>query len=391
MSCRLQAAGALAYRYCPGDPPVASERVRALFRARLIDEITQQPVEVDVTATTDVSGAATRVAPFGRVGLVGRPLRLFPDLGSTPVDLDLHVIAAGYLPVDLTKPLGPIIGFPEQFAPTDLGDVALHRIAVALRGRTIRRGSLASTVVGGATVTVAGYWPVFPPASVAPAAAMLSPNFACISPGLYAPRADAAATLKRQPMAALAGEDKALLSSAPRGARRVRLSNRTGLLAGTVLILSPNDPGRRERIPVDQVDVSSSQDQPAWVTLAHPLAHPHLVDAVCSVAALQLPMAANTLTRAAIPGDESVFLDGMTGLVNGAVVEISGGGGPPEYHEVSLYQATSDAEGYFRLPPMARVAMVLLHAQRVGLTSPDDARVAPDYRVAENRITVMFP
>ena len=63
-------------------------------------------------------------------------------------------------------------------------------------------------------------------------------------------------------------------------------------------------------------------------------------------------------------------------------------GGAPEYHQAELYSDVSDADGYFRLPPIARVA---LHAQRLGLTSPPDERFTPDYRLAENRLTVMFP
>lgn len=391
MTCRTETAGALTYRFCPDDPPPMADRVRAVLRARAVDEITQQPIEVDLSASTTVRGVTARSAPFGRAGLVGQPARLFPDLAVNPVDLDLRLTARGYLPLDLSGTLGPIAGFPDQFAPLDLGDVGLHRVAVALRGRTLRRGSLAPAVVAGAFVSVIGYWPVFPPPSVAPPLVMQPANLAGLAPGCYAPRAAAAATLRRRDVPAVPGEDKTLLLPAARGTRRLRLSNRSALGAGTVLIVHPDDPGRRERIPVDQVDISSSVDQPAWITLAHPLAHTHLEGVLCQVGNPQMVLAAHALTRAAIPGDETVFLNGLAGLGNGVVVQIDDGVTPPEYHEAWLYQTVSDADGYFRLPPIARVAMVLLHAQRFGLAPPDDARLAPDYRVAENRITVMFP
>ena len=151
------------------------------------------------------------------------------------------------------------------------------------------------------------------------------------------------------------------------------------------LIVDDNDPGRRERILIDQVDTASADDQPAWITLAHRLAYTHVDGALCHPGSLQAPGGANALTRAAIPGDETVFLDGLTGLSSGIVVESDDGVSPPEYHEMQLYQTVSDADGYFRLPPVARVAMVLLHAERLGFVSPDDVSVAPDYRVAENR------
>jgi hypothetical protein len=127
------------------------------------------------------------------------------------------------------------------------------------------------------------------------------------------------------------------------------------------------------------------------VTLEYPLAHTHLEHAVCRVATLPAAGPVNGLVRDAIPGDETAFTNALAGVNTGDIVEIDDAAGPPEYHEASVYRATSDVDGYFRLPPIARVAMVLLHAERLGLTPPDDAMVSPEYRVAENRITVMFP
>lgn len=390
MNCRAESTSSYAFHFCPGDPPVAADRVRALLRARLVDEITQAPVTVDVVASTAVVGASPRVAAFGRVGLVGRPLQLFPDLDLTSSDLDLRAQATGYLPVDLIGTLGPIMGFPEQFAAADLGDIPMHRVAVALRGRTLQRGSLAPTVVAGATVELTGYWPVFPPANVAPPAVMQTADMLHVPAGMYAARNGGVATLGRRAMPALAGADKRLLVPAAHGERRLRLSDRVSVIAGTVLIIRADGASRRERMVVDQVDMSSSDDQPAWVTLVHPLAHTHLRDTLCSVADPQIAAPAKTFERTAIRGDETVFLDDLTGLGEGDVVEIAGGAAA-EYHEISLYRTTSDGNGYFQLPPLSRAAMVLLHAKRLGLVSPDDARVAPDYRIAGNRVTVLFP
>lgn len=390
MNCRAESTVTHVFRFCPGDPPVPADRVRALLRARLVDEITQTPVTVDVVASTALPGASPRVAAFGRVGLVGRPLQLFPDLDLSSSDLDLHVQAVGYLPVDVIGTLGPVMGFPGQFAAADLGDIPMHRVAVALRGRTLRRGNPVQTVVAGATVELVGYWPVFPPASVAPPAVMQPANMVHVSPGVYAARSDGVATLSRRAMPALAGADKRLLAPAARGERRLRLSDRISVIAGTVLIVHADGAPRRERMVVDQVDTSSSDDQPAWITLVHPLAHTHLRDTLCSVADPQVAAPPAPLDRPAIAGDETVFLDNLAGLGEGDVVEIAGGVGA-EYHEISLYRTTSDGSGYFQLPPLSRAAMVLLHAQRAGLVSPDDAQVAPDYRIAGNRLTVLFP
>ena len=47
MSCRTEATFAQSYRFCPDPPPVAADRMRALLRARLLDEITGEPIEID--------------------------------------------------------------------------------------------------------------------------------------------------------------------------------------------------------------------------------------------------------------------------------------------------------------------------------------------------------
>lgn len=390
MTCRIETVVGQAIRFCPEDPPVAADRVRAVLQARVLDEITNEAAEAELSVTTASESLFPRATRGGVVGLVGQPARLFPTLDVSSVELNLRVTTPRYLPLDLAATLGPIAGFPDLFAPLDLGDVGLHRASVEVLGRTLQRASLAPTIVAGASVSIIGYWPTFPLANVAPPAVMLAPNLMNLAPGFYAPRA-AATTLRQRDLPAIAGHDKNLMQPSVRGTGRLRLSNRTMLVPATPLIVDDADPGRRERILVDQVDTSSADDQPAWVTLVHPLAHTHLDGALCRVANLQPPGAANTLTRPAIPGDETAFTSGLAGLMSGIVVEVDDGVSPPEYHEIQLYQTVSDADGYFRLPPIARVAMVLLHAERLGLVSPGDARVAPDYRVAENRITVMFP
>ena len=391
MSCRSETAGAFVWRFCPEDPPPLADRVRALLQARLVDEITEQAIELELSVTSLIAGLAPRSAAGGRVGLVGRPLRVFPQLDAAPAEVGMQVRAPGYLPVVLNTPIGPIAGYPDVFAVVDLGDVGLHRRAVSLGGRTLRRDSLLPTVVAGATVRIDGYWPVFPPLSVAPPAVMQAPDLAALAPPFYAARDPATATLRRRDIAPLAGEDKTILAAAGTGSRRLRLSARNAVFPGTVLILNPADPGRREWIPVAQVDTTSSPDQPAWITLAHPLVYPQHEAAVCQIGDLQIPLAPNALTRAAIPGDETVFLAALGGLASGVVVEMDDGLQPPEYHQLRLYEALSDADGGFRLPPLARVAMVLLHAERMGLISPDDMRVAPEYRAADEHLTVMFP
>lgn len=391
MSCHIEHVGQHAYRYCPDPVPLAADRVRAILSARLVDELTREPVGVDIELTTSVDGVFPRIAQGGLIGLVGQPARLFPTLDLNPVTLSMRATAPRYLPLDLGGSLGPMAGFPNQFTPLDLGDIELHRTSTTLRGRTIRRASLTPAVVPGATVEIVGYWPNFPPANVDPNTVMEAPNLLALSPALYAPRADGITQLQRRDVVPVVGQEKTLLQSASIGEIRLRLSNRIGLAPGTLLIINSDNPARLERIPIAGVDTTSAADQPAWVTLIHRLAYSHLDGVTCQPANLLPAVASKSLTRAAIPGDETVFLNGMAGLSPGIAVELDDGAGAPEYHRAELYSTVSNADGYFRLPPIARVAMVKLHGQRLGLTSPPDERFTPDYRLAENRLTVMFP
>lgn len=391
MSCRIESGDRFLYRFCPDPVPAAGNRLRALMRARLFDELTGQPLESDIELRTQTAGLTPRVARGGLVGLTGHPGRLFPQLDIAPVPLGMRVVSSRYIPRDLAGTLGPIAGFPDQFTPLDLGDVAMHRAATTLRGRTLRRGSLAPSVVTGASVEIAGYWPAFPPADVVPATVMEPANLIALSPPVYAARADGVTQVRRRDAVAVPGLDKTLLLPAGAGATRVRLSDRDGIAAGVLLIIASADAMRRERIVVTIVETASSVDQPAWVSLSLPLAYTHLDGTLCQPANLLAGSAPNLLTRVAIPGDATLYLDGLTALAAGVTVEVDDGGGTPEYHEADLYRTVSDAEGYFRLPPLARAAMVALHAQRLGLVSPPDDARTPDYRLAENALTVMFP
>lgn len=396
MSCRNETVGSLAYRFCPDPAPVAADRVRAVMSARLVDELTGEPVELDIGLSTPMDGLYPRVARGGLVGLVGQPARLFPELKTVSVPLLMKASVPGYLPVVIARNLGPIVDFPMQFLPISTEDVELHRTSASLRGRALRRASPTPVAIAGATVEIAGYWPSFPPANVDPAAVMEPPNLLALFPPFYAPRSAGSTQVQRRDWVPVAGKGATLLVPAVTGETRLRLSNRTGLGTGVPFIIDRDNPVRRERILIARVDTGSADDQSAWITLTHPLAYTHLDGVPCQLANLLPAGPANSVTRAAIPGDETVFLNAFAGLVSGGTVEVDDSGGKPEYHEVEHYRAVSDGDGYFRLPPIARVAMVTLHAERVGLVSPQDERFTPDYRLAENRLaenrlTVVFP
>ena len=384
MTTRLETVGSTIYSYTPDPPPQAADRLRLIARARVVDEVTREAVLQDTLVTSERKDLVARVASGGLVGLIGRPERLFPGLAATPVDLQMTVASSGYLPLELTDTLGPIAGFPALFAPLDFGDVMLHRPGVALTGRAVRN-TTTTLPIAGATVRVDAVWSTLPPANWTPPALQEPPNLVALDPGLYAPRGAATAIARRD--LALSAQTKTLAIPLTTGQTRVRLSDRLGLGAGSVLVIDRDDPMRIEAIELTQVDTFSSADQPAWVTLAHPARRLHRDAVVCTAATPQPPLAPTTLGRAGTPGDRVVFVAAAPAFAVGDFVEIDDGVATREFQRIDRFETTSDASGFFRLPPIARVAFVRLRVQHAGFTDSQPI-VTLDYRSAIQHVTV---
>lgn len=198
MDCRPETIGAATWHLCPDPLQPAGARLRALVQARLIDEITQRPVQASRVGTTDRRLAlhvAQRITRDGLAGLAGWPASVFPALASGAAAIPMRIEAHGYLPLDLDGTLGPFPAFPGDFTALDHGDVFLHRTGVACKGRVVRRDTAANLPLPGATVEIDGVWPTYPPAGVMPAAVMEPANLVALSPGLY--RSHAVAALAR--------------------------------------------------------------------------------------------------------------------------------------------------------------------------------------------------
>jgi hypothetical protein len=90
--------------------------------------------------------------------------------------------------------------------------------------------------------------------------------------------------------------------------------------------------------------------------------------------------------------DSCVFLDAVSGLATGQEVEISGGPAPAEYHSVRNFSVASDADGYYRLPPLSRVAQLVIRAEKtVGAQTFQATRIfRPDYQQRDNRLDFML-
>jgi hypothetical protein len=383
VSVRTIVADNRAWRFVPDDTPPDAGRQQILLQARLIDELTGMPARAPITATTTMKDVRAAAVEGANVGLVGGPGALFALPHLPTVELDLGISASGFLPLNLVAPVGAQPDFPNSFRAIPLGDVALRRVPTQLRGRVVSR---TSGPRANATVQVEGIWRQLTDTTGAAAAA----NFVGLWSGVYADR-PAGSTLSASDLTPVAATQQLLLP-AQTGATILRLSDRQGLGVGDVLAIESGDPERQEFIPIAAVDAASSPDQPADVTLAHPLRRTHRDGAAVVRAVPGASGPANALTDPARAGDVTVFLAGLTGL--GAAtrtVVLAGGTVSPEYHGLGLYAAQSGGEGDFVLPPLHRVAQLRLRAEHAAEPQPARIDVALDWGASELVRDLVFP
>ena len=458
MPHRIEVVNSQPYVVSPDDPPPLGHRLWALVRARVVDELTDQPVLSAIILESDAAFASPRVASDGLVGLVGIPQQVFPPLAAHNYTVRLTVRAVGYLPrqvsvaiqhdqrtlaapapalhdtvmtlddtarlsvgdmllvgpvgadLDITQiqalgpgaqqvtlttgllhshgigdPVIPVV--PDDFAPTDLGVLAMHRQSVVIRGRTVQAIGNTTTPLPGATVQVTGIWRTLPPAnmSVPPE----PPNLVALQPPLYAERAAVVGRLQRRNLQPVVGDDKLLLDDVLADANLVRLSNHQNLTPGDLVVIDATNPDLAEYLAISAINGASTATQPARITLDHPLAYAHRRNAIVQRANPQALGAQKQLVHEALAGDTCIFLNNLTGLATAREVRLTGGPQAPEYHRVYRFIVTSDSDGYYRLPPVSRVAQLLLHAAHGGLT-PVESAFCPDYTQRENRCDFMF-
>jgi hypothetical protein len=389
MSRRTVVVGDLSYVISPDDPVTLGDRFWAVLEVRLLDELNGRTVRGDMDIQTEYRGLSPRVSVDGLVGLVGRPREVFPalnplDPNAQTYDVEFTVSATRYLPLTRREPIQMIPDFPDVFTPTRI-DVELHRQPIVILGRTVEMVGNNTSPLAGVDVSIIGFWPILPPANVALPPAD-PPNFVSLRPPLNRARTIATGQLRRREMVLVAAQDKHLMDNIGPGATTVRLSDGINLNANDILAIDPLDPDRVEFLTIQTVAPSTTPTALTSVTLTHPVAQGHRRDALVQRALPQAPGFSNPLSRNAQVGDVCIFLNSMTNLGAATVVEVSGPiGAPVEYHRVSRFATTSDADGYFRLPLLSRVAQLDLQADDGGAHPVQVRRIIPNYEEFENR------
>jgi hypothetical protein len=372
------------YLFSPDDTPAFGTRIQAIVQLRVVDEITRRAPDSQVVIESTEKRLTARVAQDGVCGLVGIPLQVFPGLQTIPYNISFTISADSYLPVTLTANFPFDNNFPNTFTPQILPDVLLHRAPTVITGRTMQLSN--NTPMAGATVSVLSMRrrPRTPTAAVPPD----PPNLVALQPPLYTQRPQTTTLIQQRDLVPAATPDKVLVEDLQPGANPILLSDRVGLSSGDVLLIDEGEPDLAEFILIKTVPATNPPDQPALITLEYPLINAHRRNAVVRLETPQPAGLQQQFTVDAIPGDACVFLDGVTALATAQQVQIIGPGTPDEFHGLRRFSTLSDANGYYRLPPLSRVAEVEVRAERIigPQTFTATETLSPDYRLRENRL-----
>lgn len=322
----------------------------------------------------------------GQAWIVGDPLAVhetvtIANIGPAPSQITLAAAMANGYPV--TTPLTPV-------APTfiEMGDIALHRMAVVIRGRVMTwvPSSNAFQPTAGATVEIPWIWRR---QSDVPIEAAKEPmKLVSLAPGLYADRAVTTDSFQPVVQTPVPGEDKALLADVLPGDDEVAVSNAIGLAPGALLRLDRENPDVGETIQASGIAVTGAMNEPARSALVYPAQRGHrhadTVEHVTAAAALS----SKSLDTDGAAGDVALFLTDLTWAGTPGAARIAGGA-PDEYQDVRLFFTKTDADGYFALPPISRVAKVRIAVTPTAKPT-QNIDLQPEYRSAEQWLDVSF-
>lgn len=372
------------YTVSPGEA-LAGARPSAVAFARLVDECTERPPDRRVEVSTTFPGLTPRTAQ-PMVGLAGIPQAAFSALAANAYNVPFDVSGDRYVTIRRTAVIGPQPTFPATFVPADLGTIELHSEPVTIRGRVVASAGSVMTPVGGAAVRVTGIWRTVPVSALPPPPD--PPEVVSLRPAVYFERTAAAGLVRQREMVPVVGDARTLLDQATASSVTLRVSNSDGVAAGSILRVD-SGPDRSEFVTVLSVAAGSTVDQPATVTLMYPLRHEHSAGTDVIRVTPQPPGSDIALNVDAAEGDACVLLTAMTAIVPATIIELHGGPSPAEYHHVSRFDTVSDADGFYRLPPISRVAQIEIEVTD-GVHTPLTDTVFPDYALPENRVDFTF-
>ncbi len=174
-----------------------------------------------------------------------------------------------------------------------------------------------------------------------------------------------------------------LLDYAYAGSNELHLSERINIGAGDIIVIDEDDEYKAEYITIAAPPATADRG-PGPVTLVHPLAYNHNINTTVRRVDKQLTATTRQIARDAITRDSSLFLNNALTPTAVRFVEIATGMGPTEIHAIRHYSTMTDTAGYFRLPPIHRVAEVVIEVREGTRTASKNLPL--DYNNRENRI-----
>jgi hypothetical protein len=318
---------------------------------------------------------------------------------STPdsTGIELATISAtgpGLNQVTLAE--APTITFPAGSAvqplPADQA-LALRPEPVMIEGCVLKRSGASITTLANASVRLSKLWIEVPPAGSTvqpepPTPGVFppppwDPPIGAVWPPIYAdfPKGSSIEFEDRPVDGAVA--PKTILDDAPPGTTQLRFSDTGGLGPGDVVAIDADDDGRREIVEVTNIALTGATTDWARITINNPLQLLHRNNTIVR----RLQSVAPSLTRAlnydAASGDCVLLFDttAVTGSHQVRLVD----GTRHAFHRVSIYRATSDAQGYYRLPPITRAGKIELAAKDSGSAANVEVEIVPDYSLDPSR------
>lgn len=364
-----------------GSPVTGATVKPIIFRSLVTDS--RKALTADRTVTRTPLGVSIKEIGNGLYGLIGRPESVLPRLATHTYSIGIQVLAEGYCPA---KAIGQITAnseFPVSFTPLNIGIIELRRRPVTIQGSILKRSQGQVKSVGGATVAgdnlaganlagarvrVTGIWRQLPSASVvgSPQPEYILSTTSPLSNSYHAPESD----ICQVELSEVESGPITMFTSADAGSYVITLNRRPAFSSGCLITLSPDDPARDEIHEILSLDAASNNTDFAEVRLKTPLAWTHRAGTQARVVTVSRTGPPNPLSSGAAAGDQTLLCTTLTGIEDRAAVKISSGpssaASENEYHWVRLYDVVSDSNGFYRLPPVSRIAQMRVDIEMNG-------------------------
>lgn len=376
----------------------STARVQSIVSAQAVDDVSGSIIDdksLSVRVIRIESGGnqyiphrnalIPRISSGGIVGVIGKPNDLFPMLQSDSYKVVICITAEGYTPIFCEAVFDADPQFPQRFTSVNLGVVKLRRVPVVIHG------SIVSNPGNEYEVYIDGYWRRMPVSSVVNAPEVI--NFLVMDFPVQYDWMDGQTEVIPVRNISVDSNSLELLEKASERGSYLIVDNIVPVAASdTLMIVS-------ETAAVQIVQIESVVDLSAMavglagrvrVNLANPLASAFGKGSRLHKVNLDLEGSSFHISDAAQRGDNVVFTDGpvfddlpsLEGNYSGdlvieehlkqlRLVKLLSDDNRVEYCFVSSLKTYTDPSGSYRLPPIHRMAQVLLRAEPVGASSPN--------------------